>query len=140
MMTEIAKSLRDTILAAKSQGRVKYGVLQAAKAMETPENVMLCILTVDDIEDLTAHMYRTLIEAFCCENEIRVIKVSIQRILFVRTTSLSPLSNLYTTCICDPNATTWSTILCEFQYIQIFVQLIVHATVIPDQEILNDHS
>ena len=76
-MADASKGLKDTLLCAKEQNRVKYGILEAAKAMESPDNVMLCILTVDNIGDVTTHMFRTLMEAFCCENEIRVIKVCI---------------------------------------------------------------
>lgn len=41
-----------------------------------PENVMLCVLPQATFEsDVTIHMQHTLIEAYCWENDITVLKV-----------------------------------------------------------------
>jgi len=37
---------------------------------------MLCILPENSANDITLHIHFTLIEAFCWENDIRIIKVN----------------------------------------------------------------
>ncbi|XP_074641670.1 growth arrest and DNA damage-inducible protein GADD45 beta-like isoform X2 [Tubulanus polymorphus] len=72
----ISYSLRDLLLQARDQGRLIYGMYDSAKHMETdPDSVMLCILPESDLEDVTMHIHFTLIEAYCWENDIRLIKV-----------------------------------------------------------------
>ena len=41
----------------------------------SPDTVMLCILPEDASSDVALHIHFTLIEAFCWENDIRVVKV-----------------------------------------------------------------
>ena len=40
-----------------------------------PDGVMLCVLPENTVDDVTLHIHFTLIEAYCWENDIRVIKV-----------------------------------------------------------------
>lgn len=42
-----------------------------------PESIMLCILPENSSDDIALHIHLTLIEAFCWEMDIRVIKVNI---------------------------------------------------------------
>lgn len=49
-----------------------------------PDNVAMCILPMGtDDEDVTNHIQHTLVEAFCWENDIPLIKVSIYSYLFI---------------------------------------------------------
>ena len=41
-----------------------------------PDNVMMCILREGDRNDISVKIQHTLIEAYCWENDIRVLKVS----------------------------------------------------------------
>lgn len=41
----------------------------------SPDSVMLCVLPEDASNDVALHIHFTLIEAFCWENDIRVVKV-----------------------------------------------------------------
>jgi len=41
----------------------------------SPDSVMMCILPEDASNDVALHIHFTLIEAFCLENDIRVVKV-----------------------------------------------------------------
>ncbi|ELT98133.1 hypothetical protein CAPTEDRAFT_207799 [Capitella teleta] len=69
-------ALRSTLQAAVSQGRVTCGIYEAAQLLEmAPGEVMLCVVPVDASADVTLHIHLTLIEAFCWENDIRLIKV-----------------------------------------------------------------
>jgi len=41
----------------------------------SPDSVMMCVLPEDASDDVALHIHFTLIEAFCLENDIRVVKV-----------------------------------------------------------------
>lgn len=41
-----------------------------------PEGIMLCVLSENSASDVTLHIHLTLIEAFCWENDIGIIKVT----------------------------------------------------------------
>jgi len=44
----------------------------------SPDSVMLCVLPEDTSGDVALHIHFTLIEAFCWENDIRIVKVQFQ--------------------------------------------------------------
>lgn len=45
-----------------------------------PDNVVLCLLAADDEEeDVALQIHFTLIQAFCCENDINILRVSNMR-------------------------------------------------------------
>jgi len=76
MSPQISPSVEDTLLGAQRQGRITCGVYESAKLLQTdPCGVMLCILPVDMERDVTLQMHYTLIQAYCWENDIGVIKV-----------------------------------------------------------------
>jgi len=73
---QISPSVEDTLLSAQRQGRLTCGVYESAKLLQTdPCGVMLCILPVNMERDITLQMQYTLIQAYCWENDIGVIKV-----------------------------------------------------------------
>lgn len=43
-----------------------------------PDNVVLCILATDDedVKDVALQIHFTLIQAFCCENDINILRVN----------------------------------------------------------------
>lgn len=43
-----------------------------------PDNVVLCILATDDedVKDVALQIHFTLIQAFCCENDISILRVN----------------------------------------------------------------
>ena len=47
-----------------------------------PDGIMLCILPTNVEEDVTLHIHFKLIEAFCWENDISLMKVSTSRDIF----------------------------------------------------------
>ncbi|KAK6178882.1 hypothetical protein SNE40_011368 [Patella caerulea] len=56
--------------------RLTSGVVECAKLLNCyPENVMLCVLPEAGSENISVHIQHTLIEAFCWENDIRILKV-----------------------------------------------------------------
>lgn len=48
-------------------------------APRDPDNVVLCLLATDDEEDVALQIHFTLIQAFCCENDINILRVSNMR-------------------------------------------------------------
>lgn len=48
-------------------------------ALRDPDNVVLCLLATDDEEDVALQIHFTLIQAFCCENDINILRVSNMR-------------------------------------------------------------
>lgn len=49
-------------------------------ACRDPDNVVLCLLATDDEEeDVALQIHFTLIQAFCCENDINILRVSNMR-------------------------------------------------------------
>lgn len=47
-------------------------------ALSDPDNVVLCLLAADedDDRDVALQIHFTLIQAFCCENDINILRVS----------------------------------------------------------------
>ena len=48
-------------------------------AFRDPDNVVLCLLATDDEEDVALQIHFTLIQAFCCENDINILRVGNMR-------------------------------------------------------------
>ncbi|XP_035508998.1 growth arrest and DNA-damage-inducible, alpha, b [Morone saxatilis] len=77
-MDSVAKALEEVLSSALPQGCITVGVYEAAKSLNAdPDNVVLCLLaTDDDEEDVALQIHFTLIQAFCCENDINILRVS----------------------------------------------------------------
>ncbi|XP_048763988.1 growth arrest and DNA damage-inducible protein GADD45 beta-like [Ostrea edulis] len=73
----IGQALKDTLLQALAQGRLVLGVMSSAKLLEVnPESVMVCILPASvPSHDVTFHIQQTLVEAFCVEHGIPILKI-----------------------------------------------------------------
>ncbi|XP_071118906.1 growth arrest and DNA damage-inducible protein GADD45 gamma-like [Haliotis cracherodii] len=73
----IGFDLANIVREAVRTGQATHGVFQCADLLTTnPDNVMLCILPdASDHCDVTVHIQHTLIQAFCWENDIQMIKV-----------------------------------------------------------------
>ena len=48
-----------------------------------PDSVMLCVLPVNNSDDIALDIHYTLIEAFCLENDISLLKVSCYQFLLL---------------------------------------------------------
>ncbi|CAN9503210.1 unnamed protein product [Ophioblennius macclurei] len=78
-MDTMAKALEEVLTSALSQGCITVGVYEAAKSLNVdPDNVVLCILATDDedVKDVALQIHFTLIQAFCCENDINILRVN----------------------------------------------------------------
>ncbi|XP_060761472.1 growth arrest and DNA-damage-inducible, alpha, a [Neoarius graeffei] len=78
-MDSVSKALEEVLASALLQGWVTVGVYESAKALNVdPDNVVLCILATDDedVKDVALQIHFTLIQAFCCENDINILRVN----------------------------------------------------------------
>ncbi|XP_041359694.1 growth arrest and DNA damage-inducible protein GADD45 alpha-like [Gigantopelta aegis] len=87
--------LRESVRQALAENRLTCGVYECAKLLKCrADNVMLCVLPeAGNANDVTVHIKHTLIEAFCWENDIKLLKVtssgSLANILQEKETAIS---------------------------------------------------
>ena len=76
-VNNIGMALKTVLQKAKEEDRLVCGVYECAQTLQNiPEDVALCLLLeVADTEDVAAHIQHKLVEAFCWENDIEVVKV-----------------------------------------------------------------
>lgn len=68
--------LQEVLLHAKEQGRVTCGFFRSAQKLDMdPNSVMLCLHADHGLQDVALGIHFTLMEAFCTENYIRLLKV-----------------------------------------------------------------
>ncbi|KAK3604491.1 hypothetical protein CHS0354_001171 [Potamilus streckersoni] len=71
-----AEFLQEVLLTAMSEGRLTSGIFECANVFRMdPDKVRLCILPVTSSTDVAIHIQHKLIEAYCWENEIQLLKV-----------------------------------------------------------------
>ncbi|XP_029938953.1 growth arrest and DNA-damage-inducible, alpha, b [Salarias fasciatus] len=77
-MDSVTQALEEVLSAALPQGCITVGVYEAAKSLNAdPDNVVLCLLAAEEHEeDVALQIHFTLIQAFCCENDINILRVS----------------------------------------------------------------
>ncbi|XP_072505897.1 growth arrest and DNA damage-inducible protein GADD45 alpha isoform X2 [Notamacropus eugenii] len=78
-MDKVGDALEEVLSKALSQRSITVGVYEAAKLLNVdPDNVVLCLLAADedDDRDVALQIHFTLIQAFCCENDIDILRVS----------------------------------------------------------------
>ncbi|XP_004634042.1 growth arrest and DNA damage-inducible protein GADD45 alpha [Octodon degus] len=78
-MDTVGDALQKVLSKALSQRSLTVGVYEAAKLLNVdPDNVVLCLLAADedDDRDVALQIHFTLIQAFCCENDIDILRVS----------------------------------------------------------------
>ncbi|XP_048859514.1 growth arrest and DNA-damage-inducible, gamma a [Brienomyrus brachyistius] len=73
------RALEQLLVSAKKQDCLTVGVYESAKVMNVdPDNVAFCILATDEEYeyDIALQIHFTLIQAFCFDNDINVVRVS----------------------------------------------------------------
>uniref|UniRef100_A0A4W4ERP4 Ribosomal protein eL8/eL30/eS12/Gadd45 domain-containing protein n=1 Tax=Electrophorus electricus TaxID=8005 RepID=A0A4W4ERP4_ELEEL len=68
----------EALHSAKTESRVTVGVYECAKIMnDDPDSVSFCVLATDDFDcDIALQIHFTLIQAFCFENDISIVRVN----------------------------------------------------------------
>ncbi|XP_012678666.1 growth arrest and DNA damage-inducible protein GADD45 beta [Clupea harengus] len=78
-METVSQALEELLVAAQRQDCLTVGVYESAKLMNVdPDCVVLCVLATDeeDEDDIALQIHFTLIQAFCCDNDINILRVS----------------------------------------------------------------
>ncbi|MEQ2241961.1 Growth arrest and DNA damage-inducible protein GADD45 beta, partial [Ilyodon furcidens] len=78
-MKSPGKSLKEALVCAQSEDRLTVGVYESAKIMtEDPDSVSFCVLATDEqFEwDIALQIHFTLIQSFCFDNDISIVRVS----------------------------------------------------------------
>ncbi|KAM9821107.1 growth arrest and DNA damage-inducible protein GADD45 gamma-like [Neosynchiropus ocellatus] len=73
------KCLEEALAAAQAEDRLTVGVYESAKIMTSdPDSVSFCVLAVDEeFEcDVALQIHFTLIQSFCFDNDISIVRVS----------------------------------------------------------------
>lgn len=72
----IGRTVKSALLRAQSESRVIVGLSAAINVLsKSPEGSLFCLMAVPKDGDSATHMHEVLLEAFCYENDIYVIKV-----------------------------------------------------------------
>lgn len=72
----IGRTVKTALLRAQSEARVIVGLSAAINTLsKSPEGSLFCLMAVPKDGDSATHMHEVLLEAFCYENDIYVIKV-----------------------------------------------------------------
>ncbi|XP_061116325.1 growth arrest and DNA-damage-inducible, gamma a [Conger conger] len=72
-------ALEELLVSAKKQDCLTVGVYESAKVMNVdPDSVAFCVLATDEEYecDIALQIHFTLIQAFCFENDINVVRVN----------------------------------------------------------------
>ncbi|KAH8415840.1 hypothetical protein KR222_001918 [Zaprionus bogoriensis] len=72
----IGRTVKSALRRAQSESRVIVGLSAAINVLsKSPEGSLFCLMAVPKDGDSATHMHEVLLEAFCYENDIYVIKV-----------------------------------------------------------------
>ncbi|KAH8373124.1 hypothetical protein KR009_012299 [Drosophila setifemur] len=72
----IGRTVRSALLRAQNESRVIVGLSAAINVLsKSPEGSLFCLMAVPNDGDSATHMHEVLLEAFCYEHDIYVIKV-----------------------------------------------------------------
>ncbi|XP_055387068.1 growth arrest and DNA damage-inducible protein GADD45 alpha [Condylostylus longicornis] len=72
----IGRTIKNALLKSQSESRLIVGLSAAIKVLSSaPEGSLICILAEPKLGDSGTHIHEVLLEAFCYENDIYVIKV-----------------------------------------------------------------
>ncbi|KAJ8406330.1 hypothetical protein AAFF_G00305610 [Aldrovandia affinis] len=112
-MDSVSRAIEDVLSAALPRGCITVGVYEAAKSLNVdPDNVVLCLLATDeeDVKDVALQIHFTLIQAFCCENDINILRVNNMRRLAEILSGLKqggePM-DLHCILVTNPHSSTW---------------------------------
>ncbi|XP_010753795.2 growth arrest and DNA damage-inducible protein GADD45 beta [Larimichthys crocea] len=76
---EPGPALEELLVAAQREACLTVGVYESAKLMNVdPDSVVLCVLATDaeDDDDIALQIHFTLLQAFCCDNDVNILRVS----------------------------------------------------------------
>lgn len=78
----VCKAVLTVLRKAQAEKRLTCGLLPAIKLLEMdPESALFCIMPQSSQGNAALHIQTVLLQAFCYENDIRIIQVSISETL-----------------------------------------------------------
>uniref|UniRef100_A0A8C5LZU3 Growth arrest and DNA damage inducible beta n=1 Tax=Leptobrachium leishanense TaxID=445787 RepID=A0A8C5LZU3_9ANUR len=108
-------AVEEVLVAAQRRGSLTVGVYESAKLMNVdPDSVILCLLAADpeDEDDIALNIHFTLIQAFCCDNEINIVRLSgLQRLSEIVGGQTEPGAeprDLHCILVTNPHAEPWT--------------------------------
>ncbi|KAF3702307.1 Growth arrest and DNA damage-inducible protein GADD45 gamma [Channa argus] len=110
-MKSPGKSLKEALLCAQSENRLTVGVYESAKIMtDDPDSVSFCVLAMDEeFEcDVALQIHFTLIQSFCFDNDISIVRVSdMQRLAEIVGDKAEQLEDAHCVLITNPADGSW---------------------------------
>uniref|UniRef100_A0A8C8VJD8 Growth arrest and DNA damage-inducible protein GADD45 gamma n=1 Tax=Pelusios castaneus TaxID=367368 RepID=A0A8C8VJD8_9SAUR len=112
-MQGAGKALHELLVSAQRRGGLTAGVYESAKLMNVdPDKVAFCVLAAaeEDEGDIALQIHFTLIQAFCCDNDIDIVRLhdipKLADIVGPSEESGEP-RDLHCILITNPNEDTW---------------------------------
>ncbi|XP_068608716.1 growth arrest and DNA damage-inducible protein GADD45 gamma [Brachionichthys hirsutus] len=105
------KCLREALLCARTEARLTAGVHESAKIMtDDPDSVSFCVLAMDEDFgcDIALQIHFTLIQSFCFDNGISIVRVSdMQRLSELLGSKAEQLDDAHCVLITNPAEGSW---------------------------------
>ncbi|XP_061589474.1 growth arrest and DNA-damage-inducible, gamma b, tandem duplicate 1 [Cololabis saira] len=105
------KSLEEVLVSAKHNDSLTVGVYECAKVMNLdPDSVSFCVLAMDEgFEwDIALQIHFTLIQSFCFDNNISIVRVSdMQRLADIVGDKAAQLEDAHCVLITNPADESW---------------------------------
>ncbi|CAL8284351.1 unnamed protein product [Lota lota] len=78
----VCSALEELLVAAQKEDCLTMGIYESAKLLNAdPDSVVLCVLASDDQEDVGLQIHYTLLQSFCCDSDITILRVAgVQRL------------------------------------------------------------
>ncbi|XP_032395345.1 growth arrest and DNA-damage-inducible, gamma b, tandem duplicate 1 isoform X2 [Etheostoma spectabile] len=100
------KALEEVLVSAKDNESLTVGVYECAKVMNLdPDSVSFCVLAMDEEFqcDIALQIHFTLIQSFCFDNDISIVRVSdMQRLAELVGDKAGPLEDSHCVLITNP--------------------------------------
>ncbi|XP_020491731.1 growth arrest and DNA-damage-inducible, gamma b, tandem duplicate 1 [Labrus bergylta] len=105
------QALEEVLVSAKDNDSLTVGVYECAKVMNLdPDSVSFCVLAVDEeFEcDIALQIHFTLIQSFCFDNDISIVRVSdVQRLAEIVGDKAEQLEDAHCVLITNPAEGSW---------------------------------
>ncbi|CAB1454336.1 unnamed protein product [Pleuronectes platessa] len=76
-MQSAGLALEELLVTAQKQDCLTVGIYESAKLFTAdPDSVVLCVLAADDEDDVALQIHFTLLQSFCCDSGITILRVS----------------------------------------------------------------
>ncbi|XP_008302003.1 growth arrest and DNA damage-inducible protein GADD45 beta-like isoform X2 [Stegastes partitus] len=75
-MQSVGLALEELLVTAQKQDCLTVGIYESAKLLNAdPDSVVLCVLAADDEDDVALKIHFTLLQSFCCDSGITILRV-----------------------------------------------------------------